>query len=228
MTRFAGLHVLLIFQEKTMISLRLKTLVQAICLSVAATQASAALYTPKAVVRNDQSGDKINAVVQFPDPVSGDLYLATIFNHKFYFFSNNGQHFSTEVLPFLENQDFSADLTVLNMNAKGILSGIYPLYQVTTYPGTDPFDFTNWIGGPSSPSVIDFNIGMPVAINGDFDNDGFPDDDANHYDFHDDDLNKNGYHDDDVDKDGYQDNDLNFNGIPRPAGKQRPGRKSPL
>lgn len=184
MTRFAGLHVLLIFQEKTMISLRLKTLVQAICLSVAATQASAALYTPKAVVRNDQSGDKINAVVQFPDPVSGDLYLATIFNHKFYFFSNNGQHFSTEVLPFLENQDFSADLTVLNMNAIWILTASPDplensgpdgkvLYETNSCSnsachGSDPGDDQNGIKGAHPEDIryaIDTNKGGMGFLN---------------------------------------------------------------
>ncbi len=192
---------------------RIKSIGLALGLSALSTSVSAELYTSKAVVANDASNDMIYAAVRFAEPVRGDLYVAVMIEGQLLFFADNGLIFSPEVRPFQAGQDFSTDITVLNLSAYGISAGMYPLFQVVTTPGSDPLNFQNWIGGPTGLSVINFNIGQPVTIHGDFDGNGFADDDANLDGFHDDDLNKDGFHDDDLNHDGYHDDDLNFNGI---------------
>jgi hypothetical protein len=191
---------------------RFNPIMLALGLSALSGPLAAELYTPKAVVTND-GRDTLLATVRFATPVNGDLYVAVMVDGQLLFFADNGLTFSPAVLPFQAGQNFSADVTVLNLNSNGIPAGQYPMYQVVTTPGSDPLNFQNWIGGPSALSVINFSIGLPVAIHGDFDGNGFADDDANQDGFHDDDLNKDGFHDDDLNQDGYHDDDLNFNGI---------------
>lgn len=82
-------------------------------------------------------------------------------------------------------------------------SGRYPLYQVIAKSGSNPLNPDNWIGGSAGLSIINFNIGLPCEINGDFDEDGFADDD----------LNRDGFHDDDLDQDGFHDQDFNRDGV---------------
>lgn len=174
--------------------------------------AFADLETNRAVVSNDGS-QEINATVKFRTAVNGDLYIATKVKGKLLFLADEGSLFTTDVRPFRSNSHFSDDIFALNISGLGVVPGLYPLYQVVTEPGSDPLNFLNWIGGLSGLSIINFNIGLPVNLTGDFNNDGFFDDDNNHDTFHDDDINRNGFHDDDNNHDGLHDDDLNHDGF---------------
>ncbi len=182
---------------------KMKPLLLAMTLGSLTTSAAAHLYTPKAVVDN-VGQDRIQAVVQFHEPVAGDLYVATVLNGEFYFLAQTGQ-LTPDILPFRQNQDFSQDITALDFDTTGIPAGRYPLYQVVTEPGGDPLNFTHWIGGLAGLSVINFNVGLPTSESGDLNGDGFADDDHDHDGFHDDDHNRDGFHDDDANHDGYHD-----------------------
>ena len=122
-------------------------------------------------------------------------------------------HVPNVVTPYRSHSHFSEDIDVLNISGLGIAPGLYPLYQVVTQPGTDPLNFMNWIGGLGGLSTINFTIGLPVNLSGDFDKNGFSDDDNNHDGFHDDDSNRDGLHDDDNDHNGFHDDDLNHDGL---------------
>jgi hypothetical protein len=198
----------------------LKTMAIIISCSAITNTAIADLQTTRAVA-NDPT-QRISATANFPTPVSGDLYLATQINGNFLFFTSGGQ-VTAEVRPFTQGGDYSGQVPLFDFPAEGIAPGRYPLYQVVTHPGTDPLDFNNWMGGLAGLSSINFIIGLPSEQSGDFDNDGFSDDDINKDGFHDDDLDKNGFHDDDLNQDGFHDDDLNQDGlsdvanIPEPA-----------
>lgn len=172
--------------------------------------AVADLQTTRAVA-NDPT-QRIAATANFPTPMSGDLYLATQINNNFLFFTNDGQ-VTAEITPFTQGGDYSGQVALFDFPVAGILPGRYPLFQVVTHPGTNPLNFNNWIGGLTALSSINFTIGLPSAQSGDFDNDGFSDDDLNKDGFHDDDLDKNGFHDDDLNQDGFHDDDLNQDGL---------------
>jgi len=190
---------------------KIKAIVLAIGLSSLTTTAIADLHTSKAVLDN-AGQDRIHAIVKFNNQVAGDLYVATLINGAFYFLAENGQ-LGTDVRPFRQNQLFSEDITALDFATTGIVPGRYPLYQVVTQPGSDPLNFTNWVGGLSGLSVINFTIGLPSIEHGDLNNDGFADDDSNHDGFHDDDSNHDGLHDDDLNHDGLHDDDSNHDGF---------------
>gem|GEM_PF-1354594 len=153
-------------------------------------------------------GGMIVPQLTFNQVESGDLYLAVRIEGQLYFILSDGS-LSISAIPFLSNQDFSGTLDLPQFDTTGIPVGQYPLYQVITYPGTDVFNFSNWVGGIGALNVINFTIGLPVSVTKDFNNDGWSDDDLNHDGYHDDDHNKDGYHDDDHDKDGYHDDDEN-------------------
>ena len=173
--------------------------------------AFADLSTDRAVVRND-GNERINATVKFQIPVNGDLYIATLVNGKLLFLADEGKLFTPDIVPFRSNSHFSEDIDALDISGQGIDPGLYPLYQVVVEPGSDPLNFLNWVGGLDGLSTINFNIGLPVDLTGDFDDNGFFDDDSNHDTFHDDDLNRDGFHDDDSDHDGLHVDDRNRDG----------------
>ncbi len=188
---------------------QLKIIALAISCSAITNIAVAELQTDRAVI-ND-SASRISATANFPTPVSGDLYVATQINGKYIFFTDKGEFLPTAT-PFSQNTEHVGKVTILDLPAEGSSPGRYPLYQVITNPGTDPLDFNNWVGGLGGLSKINFTIGLPTEQSGDFNNDGFADDDSNKDGFHDDDKNYNGFHDDDSDNDGFHDDDKDRNG----------------
>jgi hypothetical protein len=170
------------------------------------------LSTNRPVVSND-GNERVTAKVKFQTPVNGDLYIATRVNGELLFLADEGTLFTTAIVPYRANSHFSGDFDALDISGQGINPGRYPLYQVVTQPGSDPLNFMNWIGGLGGLSTINFNIGLPVNLSGDFDKNGFSDDDHNHDGFHDDDNNRDGLHDDDNDHNGFHDDDLNHDGF---------------
>ncbi len=173
--------------------------------------ALADLKPERTVLPNDDSSAYARVDAEFNQPASGDLYLATQVNGQFLFFTRNG--ITNNVEPLSRNGKYSGSVRVLDLPVQGVAPGRYPVYQVVTFPDADPFDFRNWIGGPGGLNVVNFQIGLPQSITGDFDNDGFPDDDANRDGFYDDDADKDGFHDDDADKDGFHDDDADKDGF---------------
>lgn len=192
--------------------MNLKSTVIALGLSSLSAMACAELKTPRAVVNNDGT-ERLIATINFSTPVVGDLYVATEVAGQLLFLVNGGREFIYDVAPLAVNQTHIGQTQLFDFSTAGIASGQYPLYQVVTESGTDPLDVANWVGGFSGLSVIHFNIGLPVEISGDLDQDGFADDDLNHDSFHDDDLDRDGFHDDDLDYDGFHDGDLDQNGV---------------
>lgn len=190
-----------------MIRTKLKSIVAVIALSVASNASFADLNTPKAVLNT--VNDRLVVSSSFVTPVSGDLYLATIVGGKLIFLINNGQQASYDAAPFATNQTYQEPRILFDMSTAGIPAGRYPFYQVVTKTGMSLFDQANWMGGVS---LINFMVGLPVEVSGDFNQDGFADDDSSRNGFYDDDLNYDGYHDDDLDRDGYHDDDLNRDG----------------
>ncbi|MCX7088602.1 MAG: hypothetical protein NTV00_11185 [Methylococcales bacterium] len=137
---------------------KMKPLLLAISLSCISATTLAQVYSPRLNV-NSINGDTVKALVSFPAPVVGDLYLAVDLGGKYYFMAANGA-LSLDKVPFQKNGNFSADITVLDVASAGINPGIYPLYQVVTLPGADPLNFNNWIGGLNGLSHIDFAINL--------------------------------------------------------------------
>lgn len=197
-----------------MTQLKLKSFVTAIAFSAASNLAFAELATSQAVLNG--TSDHIAATTNFATSTVGDLYVATSVGGQLLFLVNNGEQFSFDAIPLESNQTYLGERVLFNFPTAGIAPGRYPLYQVVTESGTSPLDVANWIGGLS---MIHFTLGLPVEINGDFNQDGFADDDSNHDGFHDDDANFDGFHDDDLDFDGFHDDDLNHDGFHDAQGK---------
>lgn len=96
-----------------------------------------------------------------------------------------------------------ADFTV----PTGIEPGLYVFYEVVTTPGGDPNNVQDWAFGLSSLSQLALYVGVRPELSGDFDDNGRPDDDANH----------DGFRDDDSDRDGLVESgdDSSPNSVPR-------------
>ncbi|MGR9053570.1 MAG: hypothetical protein ACU84J_13065, partial [Gammaproteobacteria bacterium] len=98
--------------------IKFKPLVLAIGLCAAAGSVFAGLHSPRTVVDN-HGPDRIRAFVKFNQPVSGDLYIATMLNGQLYFLDGTGQ-FTTDLVPFIQSGEFSGDLPVLDVGAAGL------------------------------------------------------------------------------------------------------------
>ena len=183
-----------------------------VSLSVVTNLVFAELSTDKAVILNNGT-HRVKVTANFSTPVTGDFYLATQVNNSLVFFTNEGKELSHVILPYTRNSEYFGEIILLDFPALLISSGRYPVYQVVTKSGSNPLHADNWVGGRSGLNVINLNIGLPCEISGDFDEDGFADDDLDRDGFHDDDLNRDGFHDDDLDHDGFHDNDFNRDGV---------------
>jgi hypothetical protein len=168
------------------------------------------LYTDQAVL--DSAQDKIAASVKFNSPETGDMYVATILDGKLWFLSQ-AAGWTDYPAPFLVNETFQGEYPLFSVEAGVLPPGNYPLYQVVTVPNGDPLNVANWIGGLEGLNSLNFSIDLPKTEHGDFNGDGFADDDHNRDGFHDDDRNRDGFHDDDHDQNGYHDDDLDQDGI---------------
>lgn len=168
------------------------------------------LYTSQTVLESDN--DPLEAKVKFDDPETGDLYLATRLDGKLLFLTP-GPSLTESIVPFSANDTFQGDYPLFSIKAGVLSAGNYPLYQVVTLPNGNPLNSDNWIGGSEGLNLLNFSIGLPKAKHGDFNGDGFADDDRNHDGFADDDRNRDGFHDDDHNQDGFHDDDRNQDGL---------------
>jgi hypothetical protein len=193
---------------KSMQHFKLKAIVASIALSAFTNIATAELRTERAVVPNDDT-HRVAASAHFASSVQGDLYIAAQVNGQLLFFAKEGTEISLEAIPYTENGQYSGDIPLFDFPAADIAPGRYTIYQLITEPGSDPHDFRNWVGGPSGVSSINFTVGLPPEQSGDFNGDGFADDDQNRDGFHDDDQNRDGFHDADYDRNGLIDDDNN-------------------
>lgn len=173
-----------------MTKFKLKPLIVAVTLSVASFGVAAHLSTSRAVLA--QPTDSTVISVNFKPAVSGDLYLATVVNGKLVFFADQGKVLSDTPKPFQKSGVFDGQLDVLNVNALGIPAARYPLYEVVVAPGSDVLNFSNWVGGLGGLHRMNISIGLPAAVTGDYNNDGFADDDNDHDGYHDGDRDFNG------------------------------------
>lgn len=109
------------------------------------------------------NGAKALVSVNFPKPVTGDLYLAVSINNGLYFFGDQGVKFSPAIIPYQKNGVFNTKFDVLEVASAGVPAGIYTLYQVVTLPDRDPRDFNNWVGGLGGLSSLNFSINQAQA-----------------------------------------------------------------
>ncbi|MEQ1636993.1 MAG: hypothetical protein ABL903_09875 [Methylococcales bacterium] len=144
------------------ITFKLKPILVAVGFSCISANTWALLSSDKVVV-NSISKDKITATASFPTPVQGDLYVATEFGGQFYFMGPGASLF-TDKVPYQKDGKFSDPITVLDIPSEGIAPGTYPLYQVITKSGADPFNFENWIGGLSSLGQLEFKINLDNSV----------------------------------------------------------------
>ncbi|NOT83322.1 MAG: hypothetical protein HOP02_00780 [Methylococcaceae bacterium] len=137
----------------------LKPLLILLAFSGVSSNALAQLHSLKLDVKSINN-EHITALVSFPVPVTGDLYLVMQYGGKFNYIGP-GATVSTDKTPFLKNSSFAADITVLDAPSAGIAPGVYPLYQVVTPVGADPLVSANWLGGLSH---IDFIINLANTV----------------------------------------------------------------
>jgi hypothetical protein len=126
-------------------------------LSVLGGNVGAQLIADKTVINSSTGSATVS--VSFPAQIKGDLYLATILDNQFLFFTANGAA-TTKATPFQANHTFNQTIKVLTIASSGIPAGTYPLYQVVTLAGKEPWESTNWIG---ELSQLDFSINLPVS-----------------------------------------------------------------
>lgn len=139
--------------------------------------ASGQLATSRTIINDDKT-----AVIHlnFPTAVKGDLYLFTVFNGVYLYFTDHGKSLSTLATPFAKNGTFNGSIKALELASTGIPPNQYPLYLLITKPDTDPFNYTNWVDGFASLHKLKLTFGIPGNLAGDADNDGFADNDPNH------------------------------------------------
>lgn len=154
-----------------------KPLLLAMSLSLITTAASAHLSTDKTVINGS---NKATITINFPTPISGDLYLATMVKGEYVFFADQGKTLTPAVRPYLRNSTYDKSIKALVVSSVGIAPDRYPLFQVVTKAGTDPMNFTNWVGGLAGLHKLNFTIGLSNSAAGDNNGDGFIDDDSDH------------------------------------------------
>lgn len=198
--------------------LHLTTTLKAISLKACPSLALlAALSSPAWAERLDpthsviKDAEDIQVSANFPQEKTGDLYIAADVGGTLYFYGQQG--WSTTPQPREYGQTYSG-VKQLNLgNSSDIGAGMYPIYEVVTTPNSpDVYDTRNWVGGLGSLGQTLFQVKLPTQISGDFNGDGWADDDVNHDGYHDDDTNHDGFHDDDPNHTGYHADDLNHDG----------------
>jgi hypothetical protein len=189
---------------------RLTRLVLAASLAFGAGLAQAERLKINKTVFNNLN-ERLSLEVEFDQPVDGDLYVAVKIGDQFFFFTPDGA-LSDQPQPFASSTAFTERLRVLDISTAGINGSFYPVYQVRTVAGGNPYDVNDWAQGLSGLNQIGVSIGEPVSQHLDRDGDGHADDDRDRDGYHDTDRNRDGYHDDDLDRDGYHDDDLDRDG----------------
>ncbi len=154
--------------------------------------------------------DDVNVTANFPANETGDMYAATIINQQLRFITPTG--LTSNPVPFIANSTFNGEYNLFSHKQLGVTQGIFQIYQVLTIPGGDPLNVNNWIGGFAGLNIVNLSLCQPREINGDYDDDGFADDDKDRDGFYDDDKDRDGYRDDDKDHDGYRDDDKDRDG----------------
>lgn len=104
--------------------------------------------------------DHVTAIVSFPAPVTGDLYIVTQYGGQLRYIGP-GTTVSTTKTPFIKNSTFAADITVLDAPSADMIPGVYPLYQVVTPPDADPLVSSNWLSGFSH---IDYIVNVANTV----------------------------------------------------------------
>ena len=189
---------------------KLNSVAFALGFSALSNIAVAEITTPKAVVGSNGAEERLIASAKFATPVSGDLYVAVAVGGKLIFLADNGNKVTESVSPFAENQQYFGTISLLDLSTAGIAPGQYQMYQLVAQSGTNPLDVTNWVGGLSGLSSINLMVNLPDNVTGDFDHDGFPDNDLNRDGFDDRDANRNGVVE--VEESGQGDNGSDDNG----------------
>lgn len=135
-----------------------KSVLFTLSLVCTSTNTWAQLTSPN-LTPNSIRGDQVSATVTFPTPVTGDLYVAAEVGGRLFFLAP-GPTFTTDIVAFQKNGNFSTPINVLNFPSAGVVPGTYPLYQVVTLPSKTPLDVNNWFGGINGLSQITLKINL--------------------------------------------------------------------
>jgi len=190
----------------------------AVCATASLGSASASTLDANKTVFGP-AGGTISPTVTSTTPDSGDRYVVIRVNGAgpLFYVKPGGTSVTTTPTPFAAGSTFPAGTStpLFNVNSLGLAPGTYQVAEVDTDAGADPLDASKW---HQSLKAKNFSVGQPTTVNGDFDGDGFPDDDADKNGFHDDDRNFDTFHDDDLNKNGFHDDDdsaAQLNGTPQ-------------
>lgn len=172
---------------------------------------SSELTAPRTVFQEYQG--EISPKLNFSQAQTGDIYIAYRINNSgpYYFYSPE-HGFSAEPSVYDSIDSYTGEIELPTFDTVNIPEGKYQFYHLMVKSGKSVLDFNNWIGGFDALKQLNFSVGYSDEINGDWNKDGFHDDDHNKDGFHDDDLNNDGYHDGDQDNDGYHDDDQDKDG----------------
>ena len=153
----------------------LRTLFYLLLFSHVTCFAETQLLTPNPVLYNNAVALEIN--LHLTTPLTGDLYLATqlpIDPQLVFITPTKG--LQNEPTPYLAKQTFTGDSTLLSIASEGMPVGIYPVYQIITQVGASPFDPKSWL---TALNLLQFSVGLPPHITGDYNSDGLADGDCN-------------------------------------------------
>ena len=133
------------------------------------------LLTPNPVLYNNAVALEIN--LHLTMPLTGDLYLATqLPSDPQLLFITPTMGLQSSPTPYLAKQTFTGDSTLLSIASDGMPMGIYPVYQIITQVGASPFDSSAWL---TPLNMLQFSVGLPPHITGDYNSDGLADGDCN-------------------------------------------------
>ncbi len=143
--------------------------------------------------------EDIVVVINCPTPATGDLYIAASAGGVLHFYHEDGRWWPNLPAPHDWGQTCSGSKQIILGNTRYIGAGSYSVYQVFTDPNApDVYDTRYWVGGLDGLGKTRFQIKRPKHMSGDYDGDGWADDDKDHDGYHDDDSDCDGYHDDDI------------------------------
>ncbi|MDD2814424.1 MAG: cytochrome c [Thiotrichaceae bacterium] len=153
----------------------LRKLFYLVLFSSAPCFAETQLLTPNPVLYNNAVALEIN--LHLTTPLTGDLYLATqLPSDPQLLFITPTMGLQSSPTPYLAKQTFTGDSTLLSIASDGMPIGVYPVYQIITQVGASPFDSSAWL---TALNMLQFSVGLPPHISGDYNSDGLADGDCN-------------------------------------------------
>jgi len=146
----------------------------ALCSSLAASNAQAYDLRIDRGVFSDPR-DVITPQAWFSEPVHGDLYLATRLGDGWYYVTHDG--LTRQPRPLIGDADFTGAQDLVSFTAGDFEPGLYPFTLTVIPTGATPPAVPDGSIEGFETEELQLAIGLTAAASGDFDDDGWPDDD---------------------------------------------------